>query len=262
MAKFELYPGFPFYSFDSDNPSFWPIRVFDDRKNHTSKILEFITNPSFQHSINSALLKSESAFEIETISNIVFDSQLEKEQILLSKYMYLRGLCNGQLGGNEAKINELLDVDVFNAFLDLERDWQSLDSKMPNRLFTIAFAYNRPILLENLSISFTIVGKMYDIMLDNVRIQDQNQIDNWGIARRHTISLGNLLPSSTIFLKIFYNYIPLAERISREQIHYLAEANQGMLLHSIGAVGPEIKKTNTLITDKNVYHDYEVDFNL
>jgi hypothetical protein len=254
MARFEPFVGFPFYSYESDHPSRWPLRVDEDRQEHAKKIIAFMEE--HQQAIDIVLSQSQSS--IKTFSSRVRSKREEREAELVQQYTKLRMLCNGDLSGDEEKIRSLLGDTVSEAFYDLERDWEVINDTMPNRLFTLGVAHDRDVLLEDVTLTLSIVGDIYDIMLDDTRPVTRDQIDKLWVARKFTLSLGNIPPASTLLLRIFYNYMPLDQRWDAKPVHIMAEPTQGILLQSLGAKGVGLQKINALVEDEGVYKPFTI----
>jgi hypothetical protein len=258
LAKMEPYVGFPFYSYESDNPTRWPVRVYEDRKKHTEKIVSFITDPSFVERIDAALQQNGS--NVQTFSNRILGTKEQQEEDIVQKYTNLRLICNSTLGEDADKIRELLGNDVSAAFMELERERDVIRDRMPNRLFTVGLAVDRNVLLEDVTISLTIVGEVYDIMLDGNRVIDRQQIDGLGVSRKFTLNLGSIHSASTATLRIWYNYMPIDKFYDPGPIRISAEPTQGVVLGSLGAKGAVIEKKSSLVNDEGVYSPYNIDF--
>lgn len=257
MARFEPYVGFPFYSFESDHPTRWPKRVYEDRKPHTQRILAFMTNPDFAQSIDRVLGESDSS--ITTYSDRTKRTDEQRETKAVELYSKLRMIGNSTSPEEVARFRESVGEKVYEGFQDLEREWKIMEEEMPNRVLTLGLAHDRDVALQDVNVSMEIVGDIYDLMLDNEQPLSPDQTEDIGVGRKFTIKLGEIPPGATKVLRLWYNYIPVESRWDPKPIHLKAEPTQGVLLHSLGALGVTVKNVKDIIEDEGVYHEFDLD---
>lgn len=250
-AKFEPLPGFPFFSFESDHPSRWPKRVDEDRMRFGARILAFLADAEHAAAVAAALKTDPSTFEILTSRRRSSEEQRTSEAMQV--YSKLRMLFNLNLEGDAARLKEALGEASTRAFLDLENDWQVLGEQMPNRILTLGLSHDRAVALEDVTVSLAIVGDLYDAMLDEDRALAREELEAIGVGHKFTLDLGSIPPASTTFLRIWFNYIALADRFDPKPIHVRAEPTEGVLLHSLGAEGVDVEPVSDLVRDERVY---------
>lgn len=127
---------------------------------------------------------------------------------------------------------------------------------MPNIIFKMKLRHDRNVLLKNCSVSISILGDLYDIMLDNKRIISDSVLHNYIPGTKLNIQLGDLDPEINVTFKVWYNYIPLASKFDPKPIHIQFEKTKGIKIHSLSADGVKLEEAEGMIVDEGVYEPY------
>ncbi|MEM0897713.1 MAG: hypothetical protein AAGJ79_12615, partial [Verrucomicrobiota bacterium] len=257
LAKIEPFGGFPFFSYESDHPSYWPPRVYEDREQFSKKVLNFMTNSEYKEPIDNALHSRED--RITVVGGGPEDSQEATESKAIQDFSNLRMLFNFTLQGDESSLREQLGEAATNEFLALEKDREAEDARMPNRLLTIAFKHSQDLEISDLTIDMEVVGTVYDMLIGSTRPFDIGQIRAMS-TKRTQVSKGPFPGAAVTLIKLWYNYIPLSERFDPKPAHIHADPYEGIFLRVLSADGMENKLTSGLIQDKSVYDDLEIQF--
>jgi hypothetical protein len=251
MAKIEAFPGFPFYSFESDHPSRWPPRVDEDRQAFTSEIRKFVTAKKNQTGIARAL-KTQGT--IQSVSSGPMDAEDEEYRRIFDTYMKLRMEFNVNMDGDTDKLSTLLGERESEEFIRLEKQWNSYSQRMPNRLLTLIFRHSHGLQIRNVLIDIEIAGTVYDVLLNGVRPMERNLIEKM-TNHRTLINTSAIEGNSTSIFRIWYHYISLAERWDPKPIHIKAEPTQGVLLYKLGAEGLENVLNQDMYHEDGVYRE-------
>jgi hypothetical protein len=260
MAKFETFAGFPFYSRESDHPPRWPKRVYEDRQKQTRRICAFLYAPEHAAAVAQTLAGNEN--KITNFTSGTRDSEEEREAQALQLYSNLRMHYNLTLEGDADSLRQKLGAAASEIFLNLERDWWAINNEMPNRLFVVGFRHNHGQTVRRVVLGLEVVGGIYDIMIDNRRTLERDQLESIGITGKFVLDLGDLDPAITSFLRIWYNYLAVGKRWDPKPIHLKAEATQGIILHSLGAEGVDVTQVDSIIKDEGVYRPCKVDLRI
>jgi hypothetical protein len=251
-AQMETFVGFPFYSYQSDHPSHWPPRVYEDRQIFGKSVLQFIRNSEYSKRIRAAAGKAQTM--IQKVTSAPMDADDAKKFADFNTYCRLRALFNLDLKRDAAAFAKQIGKKASAAFLDLEKARVAESQKMPNRLLTIAFKHSQGLELKDVAIDFEIIGNVYDLVVNNHRPFDRARIENMTIKR----SVYNTVPipgNVTTFFRLWYKFRPLEERSQLQlmPIHFKSEATHGFLLYRLAAEGLDRVAREDLILDEGVY---------
>ena len=257
MAKIEPFGGFPFYSYESDHPSHWPPRVYEDRALLGDKIVAFMTNSKHQEPIHKALEMQEGS--IEQVGGGVANSEEAREREALQSFSQLRMLFNVTLQEDEAMLRVRLGDAATKDFLALEKDRSADDAKMPNRLLTIALKHSQDLEIRDVAIDIEVVGTVYDLLVGANRPFNIDQVRAMS-TKRTVIRTGPLPGAAVTLVRLWYHYIELSERFDPKPAQIRAEPTQGIVLRVLAADGLENRQTPELIQDQGVYEELDIGF--
>jgi len=255
MDQFEPFVGFPFYSFESDHPSSWPPRVDEDRARFAASILSFIYDANNARKIQ-ALFGGESS-KVTFVTNRKRDAEEERQATAFQLYANLR-LAKRD---NEAELAKALGEATHQAFLDLEKSRAAVKQRMPNRYFTLALRQSQGLAIRDVAIDIQIIGEVYDITVNGKRPLDRDALEAMSLGRK-MLHIGEIPGAAVSTVRIWHNYIAVAERWDPKPIHFRAEPFQGMLIRSIGAEGLSLRRASDLIPDERPYKECAVNLAL
>ncbi len=202
MAQIEPYGGFPFYSYESDHPSFWPPRVYEDRGAFTEHIVKFMTDPA--HAPHLAKARQEQQGSVTVVTSAPRGPDELTEAKLIEQFTTLRMLCNSDLKADRASIEARLGMETAKGFFYLEGLRKADDDRMPNRLLTIAFKHSQDLELTDVVLDTQIVGTVYDALFNGRRLFDRKATEDMSVPtnrvpyrkdpRQCDISHSNLVP--------------------------------------------------------------------
>jgi hypothetical protein len=233
LDKMELYPGFPYASRESDHPSFWPKRVWDERK-ALYKILEpLYTNPAVQ-----TALAGQQDFNPNS-SKVLGKSSLTAEESATRDYiMTARGYLNNLWGTKGPEAVQKLLGSSFDDFVRSEQARQAIRENFPNRVAVLRFNNSGRLDVPNLSVEFEIAGALYDCTnnADPARVLRSN----WDQAAQR-MQFDRLPRGYDVEIRIFYQYQSLSERVFPDKINFIQELTQGIRILNIAATRTQVR---------------------
>jgi hypothetical protein len=228
----EPYPGFPFYSRESNHSSAWPQRVWTDRQKLSQEQDAFYLDPVLQ-----AALKNDKSFNPR--SSQVFgggplpDEEREGQNLLLSTRIHLYHLFSN--GGPDA-INQL--GPFAERFVRVERGREALRQEFPNRIAIVRLKSTGRVDVPNLGVEFEIAGSLYDCRID----ADPAKVlqSSWDYAAQR-IRFDRLPRDYTAEIRLYYQYQSLSERVFPDKINFIQELTQGIRIANITASRTEVR---------------------
>lgn len=250
--QFEPFVAFPFYSFESDHPSHWPLRVDEDRQRFAKNIASFFSAPGASEKVAAFLGGSQS--KLEFVTDRKRNPDEERQSSGFQTYANLR-LASRDL--DVAAFAAALGEETHEGFQNLEKWRAAIKQAMPNRFFEIALRQSQGAAINDVAIDIQIIGEVYDIAVNGVRPIGRDEIDAMTLGRR-MLRLGEIPGGAVSILRIWYNYIPVTKRWDPKPIHFKAEPFQGMLIRGVAAEGLVPSRVDNLIPDERPYKEYDV----
>ena len=244
INRIELFPAFPFFSEESDHPSAWPKRAWNDRNALFKQFESFYFSPGVR-----AALQSDPSFNPEQAA-ILGGGYSPEERVLLSYItrarMHLLQLLTNQGG---AAVATLLGPSTRMLF-EIEQARMEIANHLPNRIAILRFNNAGRIDIPNLGVEFEVAGNVYDCSI----IADPEKVlrSTWDYASQR-IEFGRLPRGYTVEIRLYYTYQALAERMFPDKINYIQELTQGIRIANITASQTEIRFAPRLISKLEGY---------
>ena len=186
--KFEPYPGFPYYSRESDHPSAWPARVWSDKTKLADAYKDLLThfNVLLEAPRQRAGDSKQSQMSSLGISNA-------SERARIEVITNLRLWFNETLNGDEAALKKAVGADAANAFLGVEESRAALRKDLPNRFAVLRIKNTGRKDVQDLTLEIEIFGKLYDYAID----ADERYVYRAEYEQAsHRIVIGRILPGT------------------------------------------------------------------
>jgi hypothetical protein len=233
LSQLEPYPGFPYFSRESDHPSVWPPRVWKDRDSLKEKFNALYLQKELQARLSNSPDFNPKSVEMMGGSD---DPANEREQwnYVLSARSHLHQLYKT---GGEESLSALLGP-FFDPFMESESARAAMVRHMPNRVAVVRLANNGRIDVPNLGVEFEIAGELYDCYIN----ADPEKVRNshWDSAPAR-ISFDQLPRGYTVEIRIFYSYQSLDEKVFPDLINYIQEITQGIRIANFAATNTQVR---------------------
>ena len=240
MQSVELYPGFPYYSRESDHPSAWPPRVYADRQKLHAQYIELFTDPDLRER-----LARDSSFKQDTVK-LLGGGPRPAEERALDEYISGARSHLLKVAESDQALVTLLGTDLTNRLVQVEQTREELRQWFPNRLAVVRVrnAGNRDV--TNLGIELEIAAMVYDYKIE----ADPEKVRNssWDSdAQRVTFER---LPSGyTGEIRIWYVYQSLSEKAFPDKIDIIRELTQGLKVVNIAGSRTRVRYNPELVKD-------------
>jgi len=235
--RLELYPGFPYYSRESDHPTLWPLRVNRDRQ---ALFLEYDTFLS-RYPVVKALEASHGNKGIQVFGKGFSASERDKIETIAN----LRAWFNDTLHGDHRAVEEHLGAEAAATFLRIEDTRSELRRHFPNRiaLARIKNAGKRD--ARDVTIEFDLFGELYDVAInadpDRVRRAEYDR------AKKHIV-IEQILPGSQVEIRLWYQYYSVENKVFPDERDFILELTQGIVINNV-AVSEGIAALNEKLMD-------------
>lgn len=256
-AQSEPFVGFPFYSEESDYPTAWPPRVYEDRKEFTRRFTAIFTDESVLRAIEG-LTSQDSMVQIETRKSRPSSAEEEDEERLIRAYEKLRGYYSYEIERDETKLRATLNTSLVDSFLALEGERVYIEDQMPNRILIVRCIVDGPLPLTQVSLTLYVHGDVYDVTFDDERLLPIQEIKSLLFQRRR-IRLPELRSGQVHELRVWYNYTSLADRWDPKPAEIAVEPTQGLRMLRFEALGSRTDTDSALCENIVAYHRYAVD---
>jgi len=257
FAQSEPFVGFPFYSHESDHPTGWPPRVYEDRKEFTRRLAAIFADKSAFRAVDK-LNSRENAIQTKILKSRPSSAEEEVEEQSIQAYQQLRSYYSYEIQRDEKQLRKILRKPVADTFLALEKERVYVEDRMPNRILIARCIVDGPLALTEASVTIQVHGDVYDVTFDDQRLLPIEEINALLFIRRR-ISLPDIRPGQMHELKIWYNYIALADRSDPQPVDIAAEATQGLRVLRFEALGAPSEPDPSLCENVVAYHRYTVD---
>lgn len=246
LQSVELFPGFPFYSRESDHPSAWPPRVFTDREVLYASYVEFFNNPDVR-----GLIRADTTFQADSITLLRSGPQAPAAERELANFIANASHHLRRVYGKDPKaLTTLLGDQTAQGFLEIEQRRADLRQWFPNRLAIVRVRNigRRDIL--NLGLELEIAGYVYDCVIE--ADPDKVRKSAWdGDAQR--VSFERLPSGYTAEVRLWYQYQSLSERVFPDKIDVINELTQGVKITNIAASRTVVRYNAALLKDLQGY---------
>lgn len=244
MQKIEPYPGFPYYSRESDHPSYWPPRVYADRQKLHELYVEFYDDADLKER-----LANDPTFKKDSVQHLGGGPGRAQErafdQYIINARSHLLDVAEDQ----QALLN-LLGPDLLNRFVETEQTRAGLRDWFPNRLAVVRIrnAANRDV--NDLGVELEIAGAVYDhkIVADPQKVQNSS----WD-ADAQRVTFERLPSGYTAEIRVWYLYQSVSERAFPDKIDIINELTQGIRIVNIAGRRTEVRYNEDLVADLTGY---------
>jgi len=243
--KFETYPAFPYYSRESDHPSSWPSRVFQDRLALGNLYEKLFSKQKFAAKISSAQIRHGVGSTVQVLS-----SAPSGVDPLTPKIIEGRTLFNFTFGGDPTTLAKEIGSPFADEFIAIEEKRASLREYFPNRIAIIRVHNTSKQDLNDLTIEFAVTGMVYDL---KVRAADKDFEETGWQTFEKRIVVAKLLPMYVLDISIWYYYQSVDERMFPDKINFIQELTQGLTIANIAISRGKVRYNHDLLQNINGY---------
>lgn len=246
LAKFlqttELYPGFPYFSSESDHPSAWPPRVFSDRQKLWKEYESFYTDPDVRRRLAAAPGFNPNSMEIRRNGPPDRTGELKLTGYIASA----RGYLFERAGEDPAKVESILGSVYGKRFSQIEEDRTASRDDFPNRYAVVRVLNAGRQDISDLGIELEVAGHIYDCVID--ADPDKVRKSSWD-GRAQRVSFEKLPSGYSAQVRIWYQYESLSERVFPDAINFVQELTQGIRIMNIAAAQTRVSYSPTLLAN-------------
>jgi hypothetical protein len=241
LQYIEPFPGFPYYSRESDHPSAWPRRVIADRQKLHAQYVAVYNDPNLRKRLDNSLL------EKDTVKILGGAPGQKQEERALDEYISSARsqLVKGALKGDPA-ISQLLGPDLLNRLLEVEQMRVELRQWFPNRLAVVRVRNGGNRDVTNLGIELEIAGMVYDykIVADPEKVQHSSWDED-----AHRVTFERLPSGYTAEIRIWYIYQSLSDKAFPDKIDIIRELTQGFRVINLAGSRTKVRYNRELVED-------------
>lgn len=247
LQSVELYPGFPYFSRESDDPSAWPPRVSADRVQLWNAYSSLFKDPEVQKRLASAPGFDPTAVKLFRNGPPDRTGEQQLAGFISSARSYLLPLL--EKGGKRALIT-ILGPAKAEQFLKTEQQREALRDYFPNRLAVVRIRNSGRSDIVNLGIELEVAGLVYDCVVD--ADPDKVRKSNCeGEAQR--ISFEQMPRGYTAQVRLWYQYESMSEKAFPDKINFIQELTQGVKIANIAASQAKVSCEPALLADLQGY---------
>jgi hypothetical protein len=243
--RFEPYVGFPYYSRESDHPSYWPARVAGDRETLGQLFETFFGRPDVQAALVAARAQTGDEASVEVLSSAPSGADPLSAVIISARLFF-----NIHLKGDTAALLEALGEPLAREFLAVERARNDLHHFLPNRIAILRLRNAGPRTIRDVTIEYEVAGYVYDT---KVRALSEGTREP-SLPFEHRLTIPSLLAGQGYDITIWYNYQSVSERVFPDKINFIQELTQGFTVSNIAvATGGRVVFKTDLLKDVPAY---------
>lgn len=224
--KCEPYVAFPYYSRESDHPSYWPARVWKDRQALSNRYDAYFGRADVQAAFAAARARLGDDSQIEFMSSAPGGAD-PLATVIASARMFF----NLHLNGDAAALLEALGAPLAREFLSLEQARNELRLQLPNRIAILRIGNAGPRTARNITIDYEVAGRIYDTKLRAVA-KDASEPQ---LPFEHRLTIPALLSGQAYDVTVWYHYQSVDERVFPDKINFIQELTQGFTISNIAA---------------------------
>ncbi|MBI4246710.1 MAG: hypothetical protein HY614_05930 [Candidatus Rokubacteria bacterium] len=244
MNLIEPFPGFPYYSPESDAPSQWPPRVFKDRTAFGRRVRE---------ALSGAAAEEIARWHSRTPPRLGVTGVARDDPFVW--YAQLRLLLT-ESGGNYARVAADVGPASIRALRELETARRELALELPNRALVLRVRNEQNEDAENFAAEIQIAGAVYDVTLNAVGERARSL--EW-TPNRFSVDLPRLRPGYTADIQVWYYYLPLESRVFAGAAEVQWAQTEGVVVGNLGISNGRLRRSPRLLGDLRAYHRYGVD---
>lgn len=243
--RYETFPGFPYFSYVSDNPTQWPPRVGKDRK-----AFHDLITAQFSGEAGDELHRWETHAK-QQISLVGDDGELGWSQ----SYMRLRYLLNN-VKGDYGRVSAIVGPHCSQALQVLEEERHKLGTHMPNRLLMITVHNSQIQDIENLSVEIKIGGAVYDATV-NEEGEKARSLE-WS-PDRIDVDIPRVHPGYDALVEVWYYFMGPDNRVFPDAADFEWAKTQGVVIGNMSISNGQLRRSQKLLAKLDAYHRYAVD---
>jgi hypothetical protein len=241
MQGVELFPGFPYYSRESDHPSAWPPRVFSDRTMLFDEFAKLYSDPDLR-----AHLAADPTFRPESVTFVGGGPEPEEERALRQYIAGARLHLLDVAGKGQAALDQLLGPAASHGFVEIERRRAEMRQWFPNRLAIVRVHNSGRLDITNLGIELEIAALIYDCAIE--ADPDKVRKSVWD-GNSHRVSFERLPRDYTAEVRLWYRYQSVKEKAFGDKIDVIHELTQGLQITNIAASQTQVRFEPALVSD-------------
>lgn len=243
--RFEPHVGFPFYSRESDHPSYWPARVARDRQALQERFEAFFGRPDVQAALVAARAQAGDKSSVEVLSSVPSGADALSAVISSARLFF-----NFHLEGDRAAVSKELGEPIAREFLAVEDARNSLRRFLPNRVAILRLRNTGPRTLRDVTIEYEVAGYVYDT---KVRALVEGTSEPF-LPFEHRLTIARLLAGQGYDITIWYSYQSVSERAFPDKTNFIQELTQGFTVSNIAvATGGRVVFKPDLLKDVPAY---------
>ncbi len=239
----EPFPGFPYYSRDSDHPSQWPPRVWRERDAFDNGIKDLLNEPQTKNEIDKWVASG--SLPVSVPGRELGD--------VLVRYTNLRFLLADR---GMSALQTTIGPETEKAIITLEKKRRALTELLPNRMLILRVQNRLNKDVKNFTAEFNVGGYVYDVTL-NAEGEQARSLD-WS-PNRQTVDIPFLRPSYTAEIQIWYYRQPLSERVFADARDVQWEQSEGIVIQNLSISGGLVRRSPKMLEDFQAYHRFNVD---
>jgi hypothetical protein len=244
MNRLEPYPGFPYFSAESDHPSQWPPRVFKDR---TAFAQQMARELSGEAAAELARWRKESPPRMSFTGLAEDDPQFN--------YALLRSLLI-ESDGDHARVRETVGPHSEQALVKLEAARREIEEGLPNRLLILRVINQLDEDVERFTAEIRLKGSVYDVTLN---AQDEETRGLEWTPNRFSLEIPLLRPGYTADIYVWYYTLPPEGMAFPGPMDMRWAVTEGVVIENLAASGVRIVKSDELLDTLAAYHRFPVD---
>ncbi len=243
--RFETYVGFPYYSRESDHPSYWPARVFRDREALSERFVAFFDRDEVRTAFEAARARAGDTSSVEVRS-----SAPEGADPISAVIATARMFFNFNLEGDANALTAAIGAPLAREFLAVEAERKKQRAYLPNRIAILRVHNASKRTVRDLTIEYEVAGAIYDTKVRAV----SEGANAPSLPFEHRLVIPALLAGQSYDITIWYSYLTVNERVFPDKINYIQELTQGFTISNIAAgTGTQAVFTAGLLKDVPAY---------
>ncbi len=224
--RFEPYVGFPYYSRESDHPSYWPGRVTRDRNALHERFEAFFGRADVQAALAEARAKAGDESSVE-----IHSSAPGGPENLSALVGTARIFFNFHLNADPGALAKLLGEPLAREFLAVEAARNEQRAFLPNRIAILRICNAGTRTVRGVTIEYEVAGYVYDT---KVRAVSEGASEPY-LPFEHRLTIPTLLAGQAYDITVWYRYQSVDERVFPDKINFIQELTQGFTISNIAA---------------------------
>jgi hypothetical protein len=237
--RFQPYVGFPYYSRESDHPSYWPARVSRDQQALSETYQAFFGQPKVQAALAAARMQTGDDSSVQVLSSAPGGTD-PVYAVIASARMFF----NFNLNGDAVALGQYLGENMAAQFLAVEDARNIQSQSLPNRIAILRLRNVGRRTVRNVTIEYEVAGDVYDTKVLAVA-SDTNEPF---LPYEYRVVIPRVLAGQSYDISIWYTYLSVNDRAFPDKINFIQELTQGFTVSNIAVEtgGKVVFKPNLL----------------